>query len=68
MVIQAHHDRALMSFHPQNPRILSLAAMTKFVRVIACTLSAEKLRPKEGKTMVGGAVAAHSNNLQKGGL
>ena len=32
--------------------------MTKFVRVIACTPSAEQLRPKDGKTMVGGAVAA----------
>ena len=41
--------------------------MTKFVRVIACTPSAEQLRPKDGKTMVGGAVAEHSNNLQKGG-
>ena len=54
-----------MSFPLQNPRISPLA-ITKFVRVIAFTPSAEQLRPKGSKTMVGGAVAAHSNNLQKG--
>jgi len=41
-------------------------AITKFVRIIVCTPSAEQLRPKGGKTMVGRAVAEHSNNLQKG--
>jgi len=40
--------------------------MKKFVRVIVCTPSAEQLRAKGSKTMVGGAVAEHSNNLQKG--
>jgi len=36
-----------------------------FVEVIACPTSADQLRPKGGKTMVAGAVAEHSNNLQK---
>ena len=47
--------------------IRTFIPMTKFVRAFVCTPSAEQLRPKGSKTMVGSAVAEHSNNLQKGG-